>query len=74
MIGHEYKQISTTGLRTKIAGEMEISWREETPAKLARAECEQKKITTVSITSSPRKIKHVRFYQHSETIPHNRSC
>jgi hypothetical protein len=45
-----------------------------TPAKLARAEFEQKKITTFSITSSPRKIKHVRFYQHSETVPDRRSC
>jgi hypothetical protein len=61
--------MSATGQRTKNAGETLISWKQETPAKLARAEFEQEKIITFSITSSPRKIKHVRFDQHSETVP-----
>jgi hypothetical protein len=66
--------MSATGQRTKNAGELTISMKQETPAKLARAEFEQEQITTFSITSSPRKIKHVRLYQHSETVPDRRSC
>jgi hypothetical protein len=56
MMSRWYKQMSATSQRTKNAGEMLISSKQETPAKLARAEFEQEKITTFSITSSPRKI------------------
>jgi hypothetical protein len=71
--------MSATDQRTKNAGERPISSKQETPAKLAGAQFEQEKmttfsITTFSITSSPRKIKHVRLYQHSETVPDGRSC
>ena len=61
--------MSTTGQRTESFGERKLSWRQETPAKLSRAEFELKKITTISITNSHRKIEHVRFYQHSKQVP-----
>ncbi|KIK33119.1 hypothetical protein CY34DRAFT_813832, partial [Suillus luteus UH-Slu-Lm8-n1] len=60
--------------RTMNAGEKQISWKQETPAKLARAEFEQEKIIMFSITSSPHKIENVRLYHHSETVPDGRSC
>jgi hypothetical protein len=69
-----YEQISATSQRTKSDGKRTISCKQETPAKLARAEFEREKTTTLPITSSPRKIKHVKLYQHSETVPDRRSC
>jgi hypothetical protein len=44
MMNRWYKHISATGQRTKTTGERPISWKQETPAKLARAEFEQEKI------------------------------
>jgi hypothetical protein len=49
MMSREYKQMSAPGQLTTITGEIKISWTHETPAKLTRAEFEQKKITTFSI-------------------------
>ena len=43
-----YKQMLAKGQRTKNAGEIAISWKQETPAKLARAEFEQEKITVLN--------------------------
>jgi hypothetical protein len=50
MMSRWYKQMSATGQRTKSDGEILISCKQETPAKLARAEFEWEKITTLSIT------------------------
>jgi hypothetical protein len=73
MMSRWYKQTSATGQRTENTKKLR-SCKEGTPAKLARAEFEQEKITTFSITSSPHKIKHVRFHQHSETVSDGRPC
>jgi hypothetical protein len=47
MMSRWYKDMSVTSQRTKNVGEKSISWKQETAAKLARAEFEQEKITNV---------------------------
>jgi hypothetical protein len=74
MMSRWYKQMSATGQRTENTVEKLTSSKQETAAKLARAEFEQEQLTTFSITSSPREIKHMRLYQHSETVPDRQSC
>jgi hypothetical protein len=49
MMSSDYKQMSVAGRRTTNAGEIQISWRQETQTKLACAELEQKNITTFAL-------------------------